>query len=115
MSVSKQDLVTLFVGDNDESNSNDPVARIVAPDSLSNNVVFPRVGLSWNINGVYDFIVIERKTTGEYSELATVAGDSVMYDDETIEAATTYTYRIHAIAGEDISTNSNETVAEVPA
>jgi fibronectin type 3 domain-containing protein len=62
-----------------------------------------------------DSHIIERKTTGAYAELVTLAPNRTYYHDATAAAGTTYTYRVRAKQGASTySSYSNEAEIAVP-
>jgi hypothetical protein len=92
------------------------------PYGLSAAVSGSQVSLHWyDPANNEDGFVVERKTTGGWSTVATVGANVVNYGDTSVSPATTYTYRVHAynslgISGytQEVSIMSGGTVAQPP-
>ncbi|MBI2420337.1 MAG: T9SS type A sorting domain-containing protein [Ignavibacteriales bacterium] len=82
-----------------------------APDTLQVSTVLnvKVVNLKWrNNSGTNPKFVIERKSTGAFSVVATTASGAITYSDSSVSLGQSYTYRVRAVAGEDSSAYSNE-------
>ena len=85
----------------------------VNPDNLSaNSVSFSQIDLSWSDNSVDEVgFKIERKTTGSFTEIATLGADITSYENTGLDPSTNYTYRILAYNTAGSSSYSNEASA----
>src|SRR3989344_9006760 len=81
-----------------------------APTSLTAaSASATQINLSWTDNATDETgFVIQRKTTGDYSQISTVAANTTSFSDTGLTAGTTYTYRIYATGAEGDSSFSNE-------
>lgn len=64
-----------------------------APTTLVATADSDSIGLTWTRVGTYDNVLIDRKSTGEYSQLASIP-TAASYDDTTAVPGVTYTYRV---------------------
>lgn len=82
------------------------------PKAPTGLVVAPLSGgahLTWTDNSADETeFVIERKTTGDFAVLGTVAFNTTAYHDGALEAGATHTYRVRARNAEGTSDPSNE-------
>ena len=85
----------------------------VDPSNFSAKTVsFRQIDLSWSDNSDDEVgFKIERKTTGSYSEIATLGADITSYENTGLDPSTTYTYRIIAYNTAGNSSYSNEASA----
>lgn len=120
-------LFLVLVNDNDaSSNNNNSFFRNVriyengggttipnAPSGLSANAVSSsQINLSWDDNsGDEDNFVIERDGGGGFSQIATVGANTTSYSDGSLNASTTYTYRVAASNTAGTSGYSNQASA----
>lgn len=96
--------------------STPPPTAPVAPSGLSASAGASAVALAWtdNSSGETAF-VLERSTDGaNFSTLATLAANATSHSDFTAAAATTYHYRIKAMAGSASSAYSNTATLTTP-
>lgn len=84
-----------------------------APADLTATSDSDSIGLEWTNGDTYSAVVIMRKTNGDYSALATIAGDQESYDDTTAVVDTTYTYKVRGVKNSFPSLYSNEDSATV--
>jgi len=95
-------------------------AAIAAPTNLVCTAA--KVGGAYGVECIFednseleDSHIIERKTTGAYAELVTLAPNRTYYHDATAAAGTTYTYKVRAKQGASTySSYSNEAEIAVP-
>jgi fibronectin type 3 domain-containing protein len=95
-------------------------AAIAAPTNLVCTAA--KVGGAYGVECIFednseleDSHIIERKTTGAFAELVTLAPNRTYYHDTTAAAGTTYTYRVRAKQGvSTYSSYSNEAAIAVP-
>lgn len=81
-------------------------------DLTVNKVSFKQINLGWTDNATNEAgFKIERKTTGEYREIASVGADVTSYEDIGLSQSTTYTYRVRAYNIAGYSSYSNEASA----
>ncbi len=70
-----------------------------------------QIAFSWSDNSSNESgFKIERKTTGAYTEIATVSANTESYTNTGLSPNTQYTYRVRAYAGSVNSSYSNELV-----
>lgn len=88
-----------------------------APSNLSASPASSaQINLSWTDNsGDEGGFAIERKTTGSYSQIATVSPNVTTYSNTGLSQNTQYSYRVRAYNGSDYSVYSNETGTTTPA
>ncbi len=86
----------------------------VAPSVLTATADSDSIVLGWTNNDTYTAITIFRKTTGDYSSLASAAGAATSYDDTTAVVGTTYTYQIRGIKGGYPTPYSNTASDTIP-
>jgi len=60
-----------------------------------------KIRLTWNNQENYDSIVVYRDSGSGFVYLTILAGSAESYDDEDITTNTSYTYKVHAIIGEE--------------
>lgn len=90
----------------------------IAPSTLLGQVKSnSEVTLSWSDNSNNeDGFRIERKTeSGQYSQIAQLAANTLAFADEGLQASTTYTYRVYAYNSSGSSAYSNEISVQTPA
>ncbi len=85
-----------------------------APTLLSATADADSIALAWTENGTYDTVAIDRKTTGEYTALATINGGIATYDDTTAVVGTEYTYKVRGVRNGFPSPYSNEDSDTIP-
>ena len=80
------------------------------PDNLSAKIIsFSQINLSWSDNSNDEVgFKIERKTTGSFTEIATLGADITSYENTGLNPSTTYTYRVQAYNTAGNSGYSNE-------
>lgn len=86
-----------------------PPAIPAKPTILTATADADSIVLGWTENGTYDKVLIDRKSSGEYSQLISINGGIATYDDTTAVAGTTYTYRVRGLTSGYPSPYSNET------
>ncbi len=70
------------------------------PSGLSASTVVGGIGLTWLDNSEdEDGFLVQRSTSGNWQDLATVAGNAVNYTDTATSPGTTYCYRVLAFNG----------------
>jgi hypothetical protein len=75
-----------------------------------------QINLTWTDNASNEQgFRIERKTTGGYTQIATVGANAKTYSDKSVSASTAYTYRVRAYNFSGNSSYSNEATATTPA
>ncbi len=82
-----------------------PTTLVAAGDADS-------IVLTWTRVGTYDNVLIDRKTTGAYTQLASIP-TAATYDDTTAVAGTVYTYRVRGQRNGYASPYSNESSSEI--
>ncbi len=84
-------------------------------DLVATAVSHEQVDLSWTDNAIDEtgYVVQRRIGAGEWTTIHTLPADSVAYSDTTVEAETTYTYRVGAQNTGGVSW-SNEDSAATP-
>lgn len=85
MNVSKQDLVTLFVGDKDESNSNDPVIRAFTTAMFTVVDYTQLAGVEINIDG--EQIIEALDWTAEISNTDTAFNLAAVLNAQLLDAS----------------------------
>ncbi len=74
-----------------------------------------QINLNWTDNSSSETAFsIERKTTGDFDEIATVATDVTAYTDTGLIMETTYTYRVRALLTTGYTDYSNEAFDTTP-
>ncbi len=107
-------------GQSDWSNQNSDTTPVIpVPEEPSNldAVVYAnnRIVLFWQDNAqVETGFRIERKTTGAFTQIATVGENINTYNDTGLSQSTTYTYRVRAYNTSGNSPYSNEDAATTP-
>ncbi|MGI8907379.1 MAG: fibronectin type III domain-containing protein [Candidatus Sumerlaeaceae bacterium] len=95
-----------------------PVAPPAAPSGLSATALTQtKVSLSWTDNATNEAnYVVSRATTagGPYTDIATLAANSVSYTDTGLSASTAYYYVVRATNAGGGSGNSNEAAVTTP-
>lgn len=84
-----------------------PAAQTVLVATASS----PNIGLTWTNNDTYSAVLVDRKSSGDYSQLASIAGGSTSYTDTTPVIGTAYTYRVRGLKAGYPSPYSNESSA----
>ena len=93
------------------------------PRGLTATATYDRVVLTWNDPGdasITGYVILRRvrvnNTGGEFSELVADTGTAATtYTDDSVQAATTYTYRIKAINAHGVSPRSRWFHIDIPA
>ncbi len=91
-----------------------PPVIAAAPTSLTATADSDSIVLAWTNGDTYTGTVIQRKTTGDFVDLATAAGNATGYDDTTAVAGTTYTYHVRGLKGGFPTSYSNSASDTVP-
>lgn len=86
---------------------------IYPPDNLLAELTDIRaITLTWNNNAKDNYsLFIERKSTGAFTVIDTLAEGITNYTDTALQFETTYTYRLRAFSSSDTSVYSNESQA----
>ncbi len=95
----------------------DPLTPPAAPSGLTATTVSDtRIDLTWNDNSTdEEAFDLERRTGGgSFSRIALPAANSTSYQDMTVEAGMTYTYRVRAFNDAGTSSFSNLATASTP-
>lgn len=79
-----------------------------APTLLTATADADSIVLAWTNGDTYTSTVIERKTTDQYTALATAAGNATGYDDTTATVGVTYTYKVRGVKNTYPTPYSNE-------
>jgi hypothetical protein len=84
-----------------------------APTGLTaTEISSSQINLSWTDNATNETgFRIERKTTGSFSQIATVGANVTTYSNTGLNSSTTYTYRVRAYNNAGTSAYSNEASA----
>ncbi len=85
-----------------------------APTGLTATADADSIALGWTNGDTYTATVIQRKSTGDFDDLAIAAGNAVSYDDTSAIAGTTYTYRVRGLKSGYPTPYSNEASDVVP-
>ncbi len=85
-----------------------------APTLLTATADADSIVLDWTNNDTYSLLVLERKTTDQYTVLTTPAGDAETYNDTTAVQGITYTYKIRGLKNGYPTPYSNEDSDVVP-
>jgi len=103
------------------SSTNNPVDSATTPnltapeaptDLVATGAGSSSVNLGWSDNSLYETgFVIERKSGGAFAQIATVAADSVSFNDTGLAAGTEYTYQVKAINSAGDSSYTAEAAA----
>jgi hypothetical protein len=97
----------------------DLITPPTSPASLSATPASPfRISLAWSdTSGVETAIAIERRDgpAAPWIQIALTGPNVVSFNDDTVSASSTYSYRVRNIAGPDRSDPSNEVDATTPA
>ena len=91
-----------------------PIATPAAPSNLTAPAVSStQINLTWQDNSNNeDNFVVERKTTGSFSVIATLPANTASYSNTGLKKNTTYTYRVKATNAGGSSAYSNEASAK---
>ncbi len=95
-----------------------PAAKPAAPSNLMATLAGDLVSLNWADNsGNETAFILERQTgsTGPWTILASLPADSNAHQDNTVAAATSYSYRVKASNADGDSAYSNLATVTVPA
>lgn len=99
-----------FIGGSGSTIPVAPPGMSAAPASSS------QINLAWTDNSTNeDGFRVERKTTGSFTEIATVGPNTTTFNDTGLSASTSYTYRVRAYNTAGNSGYSNEASATTPA
>ncbi len=84
-----------------------------APSGLfARSVSYKQINLNWRDNSSDELgFIIERKTNGEFEQIAIVDSNVTFYSDTGLSASTIYTYRIVAFNSDSTIGISNESSA----
>lgn len=97
----------------------DLISPPTPPASLSATPASPfRISLAWtDTSGAENAIAIERRdgAAAPWIQIALTGPNVVSFNDDTVSASSTYSYRVRNIAGPDRSDASNEVDATTPA
>lgn len=97
-----------FVGQQPPTQTPVPAVADVISD-LTATADADSITLDWTNNDTYDDVVIQRKSTGDFEDLATIDGALETYDDDTAETDVEYTYRVSGLVDDDLRRSySNE-------
>ncbi len=94
----------------------DPLTPPAAPSGLTATTISDaRIDLAWSDNSDNEEMFdLERSTGGSFSRIALPPANSTSYQDTTVVAGMTYTYRVRAFNDAGTSAFSNQATASTP-